>query len=129
MTTTAPIPSLFAVLERAEPRYQRACEVEERLTARADLAEDSARTRRAATVAKAYANRLGATLRILCAAPARSANDLAVKAAVGLNREDDAAVFQSLARDVVAIAAHGFTARERNGALLTAEQLRGIRLR
>lgn len=129
MTTTAPIPSLFAMLEQAEPRYQRACAAEERLMARADLAADSPRTRRAATVANAYANRLGATLRILCAVPARSANDLAVKAVVALNREDDAAVFQALARDVVAMAQHGFTARERTGALLTAEQLRGVRLR
>lgn len=129
MTTIAPIPTLFAMLQRAEPRYQRACDTEEHLMSRADIAGDSVRTRRAATVADAYAKRLGATLRILCAAPARSTNDLAVKAAVGLNREDDPAVFQSLARDVVAIAQQGFTARERAGALLTADQLRGIRLR
>lgn len=129
MTTTAPIPTLFAMLQRAEPRYQRACNTEERLMARADVAEDSARTRRAATVADAYASRLGATMRMLCAVPARSANDLAVKASVGLNREDDAALFQSLARDAVAMAQQGFTVRERAGSLLTADQLRGIRLR
>ena len=129
MTTTAPIPTLFAMLERTEPRYMRASEIEQRLMTRADLLADSPRIRRATRVTDGHANRLGATLRILCDVPARSLNDLAVKAAVSLRREDDAAVFQSLARDVLAMALQGFTPRERTGALLTSDQLRGLRLR
>lgn len=129
MTNATPIATLWTALERTEPRYQRAVAIEQRLERQHGARSDHPRLRRATATVDAIGRRTNAIISLMMDQPAVSPSDLSLKAALGLRREDDPRVFQSLARDVLAMASAGFTARPRTGALLTGAQLAGAIIR
>lgn len=129
MTTASPITTLWTALERAEPRYQRALEIETRLERVHGVNGDSLRLRRATAVVDALGRQTSAIIGMMVDLPSTTFSDLSLKAALAVRREDDVAVLQSVARDVLSIAVAGFTPRQRTGALLTPAQLAGVTLR
>lgn len=129
MTTASPIVTLWTALERTEPRYDRAVAIETRLERVHGINGDSPRLRRASAAADTLGRRVSAIIGMMVDVPPQTLGDLSLKAALALRREDDLPVLQSVARDVLAIAAAGFTPRQRTGALLTPAQLAGITLR
>lgn len=129
MTNATPIATLWTALERAEPRYQRAVAIEARLERQHGVGSDHPRLRKVSAAVDAIGRETGAIIGMMVDLPAASSADLSLKAALGLRREDDVAVFRSLARDVLAMAAGPFTPRPRTGALLTAAQLAGAIIR